>query len=140
VQAGEATGERQAHADAFEAAVEIGLDLGEGLHHPLEMLWRDADAVILDHDLDTALGADRGREAHATARRAFDLAEEEFEPHLSLAYAIPLEHEASELLRRVPGRPWGRFMVDSLTLVRTAGAPEEWEVLGRLPLRGVEAQ
>jgi len=80
------------------------------------------------------------REAHATARRAFDLPEEEFEPHLSLAYAIPLEHEPSELLRRVPGRPWGRFMVDSLTLVRTAGAPEEWEVLGRLPLRGTEAQ
>lgn len=74
--------------------------------------------------------------ARAAACRAFDAADEGFEPHLSLAYAVPGDHSPEELLRRVHGRPWGRFRSESLTVVRTSGAPAEWEVITRLPLVG----
>src|SRR3954463_13212112 len=48
MQAREAARERQAHADAFEAPVEVGLDLRERLHYALEVLRRDPDAVVFD--------------------------------------------------------------------------------------------
>lgn len=75
-------------------------------------------------------------DAHAAARRPFDVAESAYQPHLSLAYAAPAEHRPEDLLQRVPERPWGRFRAESLTVVRTAGLPAAWKVLARLPLVG----
>jgi len=74
--------------------------------------------------------------AHATACRAFAREPGGFGPHLSLAYAIPGEHDPDQLLKSVPGRPWGRFRVETLTVVRTDGPPADWRVLARLPLKG----
>jgi 2'-5' RNA ligase len=74
--------------------------------------------------------------AHATARRAFGVDDDAFEPHLSLAYAVPEQHSPEELLQRVGRRPWGRFRADGMTVVRTDGTPDEWEVLDRLRFVG----
>jgi len=74
--------------------------------------------------------------AHTAAVRAFDVTGDDFQPHVSLAYAVPTDHSPEELLKRVQGRPWGRFRSESLTVIRTSGAPSEWEVLARLPLVG----
>lgn len=74
--------------------------------------------------------------AHTAAVRAFDVTRDDFQPHVSLAYAEPTDHSPGELLRRVQGRSWGRFRSESLTVIRTTGPPAEWEVLARLPLAG----
>jgi 2'-5' RNA ligase len=75
-------------------------------------------------------------DAYAMACEALEVEQEDYAPHLSLAYAIPAERRPEELLKHLPGRPWGRFMAESLTVTRTEGAPTEWETLARLPLRG----
>lgn len=74
--------------------------------------------------------------ARAAVCRTFDVTEQGFMPHISLAYALPGEHSPEELLEQFHGRPWGRFRAASVTVIRTDGAPAEWEVLARLPLVG----